>query len=368
MLNNKEEEARQLSEVQASVDAQNAAIEANRIAMMEELRIRNWLEGQAILNAQIEQLENQGASAEQIAELREQGATQGFGTALQSASVLTSSLQRLQDEQDRQDLAEEQDLLEQLAEAQLQNNRDEQEQRIQERENQQAYEAYRQGEYVSVPILSEIACVEEPEEPRTWWQQIVDWFATGTDAAVDANQVRHVEFTPQNNGNYSVSAPDAPEGARLDYYNSNVLPNYDLPPGGNYAPSTINTRVATGLLDDAISGTSFAVAGVTSVVTNAIEYGSSAENLEEFSNQTIENQEFWVSTVVDTVLSVVIGLAAAAIVAGVLMFLGVTAPLWMTIVAVGLVSVFITSAVTSSGLPDTLDANGNMLIDDLQGQ
>jgi hypothetical protein len=155
-----EEEARQLSEVQASVDAQNAAIEANRIAMQEQLRIQNWLQGQAILNAQIEQLESQGASPEDIEALREQGATQGFGTALQSASVLTNSLQRLQDEQDRQDLAQEQDLLEQLAEAQLQNNRDEQEQRIQEWEN----EGNNGGG--SKPLFSPVP--QEPN-PSSWW-------------------------------------------------------------------------------------------------------------------------------------------------------------------------------------------------------
>jgi|GEM_PF-6741393 hypothetical protein len=60
--------------------------------MQEQLRIQNWLQGQAILNAQIEHLESQGASAEQIAELREQGATQGLGVAHLNASTLSQIL------------------------------------------------------------------------------------------------------------------------------------------------------------------------------------------------------------------------------------------------------------------------------------
>jgi|GEM_PF-4129631 hypothetical protein len=146
-----EEEARQLSEVQASVDAQNAAIEANRIAMMEELRIRNWLEGQATLDAWIEHLESQGASADEIDDLREQAGTNGLGTAVSSAENLSISLA------------------------------------TQQLINQQAYDIYRQGEYVSVPIE------DEPEEeslldrvwdwvtsPSTWWNTItqnpvIDW-------------------------------------------------------------------------------------------------------------------------------------------------------------------------------------------------
>jgi hypothetical protein len=224
--------------------------------------------------------------------------------------------------------------------------------------------------------LSNIACVIKPEKPKSWWQVVGDWFmpqadnvATLTGAAGDMDDVKHVVFTPQKNNNVSVSAPDLPQGTRLEYFGDDVLNKFDLPPGGNYASSTINTRTATGLIDDAVKGSSFLTAGATSLVTNIYEYGNDAENLEEFSNQTFENQEFWASTAVDTALSVVIGLVAAGIVAGVVTFLGVaTAPLWMTIGAVAIVSIVISGIVGYSGLPDTIDANANMLIDDLQGE
>jgi|GEM_PF-6370194 len=121
-----EEEATQLAEVQASVDAQNAAIEANRIAMIEQLRIRNWLEGQATLDAWIEQLESQGASQDEIDDLREQAGTSGLSTAISNAHNLNQSL-----------------AVQQLA-------------------NQQAYDIYRQGEYVSVPMQDE---EDEEENP-----------------------------------------------------------------------------------------------------------------------------------------------------------------------------------------------------------
>lgn len=121
-----EEEAAQIAQMQAEVDAKNAAIEAQQLAMREQLKIKSWLEGQAILNAQIEQLESQGATPEQIAALREQGATQGFGTAIGTSVALGDYL------------AQQQALAQWQAE-----------------QNALAYQTYRQGEYVSVPIVEE---------------------------------------------------------------------------------------------------------------------------------------------------------------------------------------------------------------------
>ncbi|HXF90851.1 MAG TPA: hypothetical protein VNJ29_02860 [Candidatus Nitrosotenuis sp.] len=76
----------------AEVEAKNAAIEAGRIALMEQLKIRNWQAGKDMLDAWIEVLEAQGASPEQIAALKEQGATQGFGTAHLNAATLSQIL------------------------------------------------------------------------------------------------------------------------------------------------------------------------------------------------------------------------------------------------------------------------------------
>ena len=88
----KEEEARQAAEVRAEVDAKNAAIQASQQAKREAMKIQNWLQGQSILNGQIEEVKKQGGTAEQIFALNQMGATQGLGAAIGSAGNLTKSL------------------------------------------------------------------------------------------------------------------------------------------------------------------------------------------------------------------------------------------------------------------------------------
>ncbi|GEM_PF-2623336 len=87
-----EEEAAQIAQVTAEVEAKNAAIESGRIALMEQLKIRNWQAGKDMLDAWIEVLEAQGASPEQIAALKEQGATQGLGVAIANAQGVSQAV------------------------------------------------------------------------------------------------------------------------------------------------------------------------------------------------------------------------------------------------------------------------------------
>ncbi len=89
-----EEEAAQAAQVRAEVDAFNAAQEAKRIAMIEQLKIQNWLEGQASLNTKIDELIKQGASPDQITALKETAATQGLGVAIGDAENLNQSMQQ----------------------------------------------------------------------------------------------------------------------------------------------------------------------------------------------------------------------------------------------------------------------------------
>jgi hypothetical protein len=167
------EEAAQLAQVTASVDAQNAAVEANRIAMMEQLRINNWLEGQAILDAQIEQLENQGASQADIDDLREQAATQGLGVAHNNAGIMSAILQEQKiAEMVNADMTEEERLAayvsspEYIARQQaLAAWQVEQE----EQEKQEAYNQFRQGEWADGAVT-----VAEKEKPK-WWEKAIDW-------------------------------------------------------------------------------------------------------------------------------------------------------------------------------------------------
>ena len=80
----KEQEAKKLQEDYAKAAKLNA--------MEEQRKINGWLEGQAMLNGYIEEAKKQGATEEEIAELRGQGATQGLGTAIGSASNLYQNL------------------------------------------------------------------------------------------------------------------------------------------------------------------------------------------------------------------------------------------------------------------------------------
>jgi hypothetical protein len=83
----KEEEARQLAEAEARAAKLNAAEEQRKVTA--------WLEGQAILNAQIEEAKNQGAIETEIADLKKISATQGLGVAIGSTVNLTNSLHNI---------------------------------------------------------------------------------------------------------------------------------------------------------------------------------------------------------------------------------------------------------------------------------
>ena len=80
----KEQEAKKLQEDYAKAAKLNA--------LEEQRKINAWLEGQAMLNAYIEEVKMQGATDTEIAELREQGATQSLGTAIGSATNLYQNL------------------------------------------------------------------------------------------------------------------------------------------------------------------------------------------------------------------------------------------------------------------------------------
>ncbi|MFN3490802.1 MAG: Ig-like domain repeat protein, partial [Anaerolineales bacterium] len=106
-----EAEAAQIAQVTAAVESKNAAIEAGRIAMIEQLKIRNWQAGKDTLAAWIELLQKQNVSQEEIDKLKQEAGTKGLGVAINNAKNLSLSLAA------RQFI------------------------------NQQAYDIYRQGEY-----------------------------------------------------------------------------------------------------------------------------------------------------------------------------------------------------------------------------
>ncbi|MCC6300447.1 MAG: Ig-like domain repeat protein, partial [Anaerolineales bacterium] len=88
----KQAEAQQRAQVQAEVDAKNSALEAERQARWQAQKVQNWLEGQATLNAYLEEAKKQGAGDTEIAKLKHTGATQGLSEAIKEAEAKVQTL------------------------------------------------------------------------------------------------------------------------------------------------------------------------------------------------------------------------------------------------------------------------------------
>lgn len=82
----KEEEARQLAEAQREAARRNAAEEARKV--------QNWLQGKALLEAQLREAEKAGASQEQITALRKIALTKGIGVSLGMAVTTIADLKK----------------------------------------------------------------------------------------------------------------------------------------------------------------------------------------------------------------------------------------------------------------------------------
>jgi hypothetical protein len=187
----------------------------------------------------------------------------------------------------------------------------------------------------------------------------------------DAWAVRHLKFRRLESGHISVSA-ETPPGTRLEYRNA-VAEVMNSDPekffgGTRYNPETVAARTSGGLLRSAFSKGSLALAGVTSLASNAWTFGTNPAEGQTFWDRTVKNREFWVSTVVDFAVSVAVGVAAAAIVAGAiagLVALGVTTaattPLWLTVGVTAGVAIGIGWGIDSLRIPTALKEWGNGL-------
>ncbi|MCC6298749.1 MAG: hypothetical protein IT314_05595 [Anaerolineales bacterium] len=78
------EEKRKRKEAEAKAAQRNAA--------EEQRKVNSWLEGQAMLNAYLEEAKKQGAGDTEIAKLKHTGATVGLGEALKEAEAKVQTL------------------------------------------------------------------------------------------------------------------------------------------------------------------------------------------------------------------------------------------------------------------------------------
>jgi len=88
----RQQEEAQAAQVRAEVDAFNAAQEAKRIAETQQWKINSWLEGQAMLNGYIKELEKLDSEKKKIEELNKQAAEEGLEAAIKSAGEQYQSL------------------------------------------------------------------------------------------------------------------------------------------------------------------------------------------------------------------------------------------------------------------------------------
>ncbi len=132
-------------------------------------------------------------------------------------------------------------------------------------------------------------------------------------------------------------------------------------------PSTVSNITAQGLITSSINGDAWFVAGATSLISNSVTYGWGATSLEDFSNKTVEKQDFWASTSADTVIGVATGLLAALAVGGTMVALGIaTAPLWAVVGVTALVGVGIGMIFNVAGANEGLKGVFNTGIDAVQ--
>jgi len=210
-------------------------------------------------------------------------------------------------------------------------------------------------------------------KPQTWWQKPGDFIAGQAGNAVSlfqtgqsAKKLSNLNFKPLPTGLISVSASTA-EGTRREYTNFIEAKEGFRFPGGSYTPLLIAERTSEGLLHGVVSKSSLVFTGLVAVGVNLWDFGKDAASLEDFSDKTVENQKFRVSTSVDFLLPTAIGLASALTIGG-LVVLGATlglaaAPLTLTLAATAGLSFIIGSVLENTGVTQSVKSNIDMLID-----
>lgn len=211
---------------------------------------------------------------------------------------------------------------------------------------------------------------DAPKEPKekSLWEKIVDWTSGDADTIVDTAKVswdtgktRDLNFTQLDDGHISVSAKTSP-GTRMAYRADLADEGFEFA-GTRYNPSTVSNITARGLLKGAVSRSSLIFAGVVSIAQNLIDFGRGKEfGSSEFGDATVKNPDFWVSTVVDSTVSIVVGASAAALVGGIIVITGAVVALPVAIVATAVVGVAIGFGVEASGFTQNAKNWGNGML------
>jgi hypothetical protein len=227
-----------------------------------------------------------------------------------------------------------------------------------------------QGRNAGEVNLSDIACThggssQQDNLVKDRFSDVYDPLVGAAMGVNAANNVNKLQFNIVGNGYVSVSS-NTPPATRAMYKATVIEQGYEFN-GTRYLPSTVSQITAKGLITNSINGDAWFVAGATSLISNSISYGWGATSLEDFSNKTVEKQDFWASTSADTVIGVATGLLAALAVGGAMVALGIaTAPLWAVVGVTALVGVGIGMIFNAAGANEGLKGVFNTGIDAVQ--
>ncbi len=187
----------------------------------------------------------------------------------------------------------------------------------------------------------------------------------------DGYQIRNLNLNPLESGYVSVSS-NTPIGTKNAYKASIIIEGYEFH-GTRYLPNTTAKITARGLIKGSTSGGALFVSGATSFIANAVEYGWGSTSLEDFSNRTVENQDFWASFTADSIVGVGTGLLAAGAVAGTIVGLTAlgftavaTAPVLAVVGLTAVVGMGFGVAFNYLGVNNWLQGQINNVIDDVQ--
>jgi hypothetical protein len=389
----REEEEAQRRAVREQVAAKNDALRAKEAQQREQAKIENYLQGKAMLEAQLASSDLSDAEKAEIRDrLKAEGVASAMGLTTEKAIAQHEREAQAQQAKREFELAWLLDADKSENERHAEHiNSDEykayQAKLLawhQEQERKKAEEAERQQHSATWAAFRELekgsytAPMCGPEDDAKILPHPDGVLAGKTYKAIapalvgfdDAWQVRHVNLNMLDSGHISVSS-NVPPGTRATY-KANLNANHNLNLAGTrYLPQTVANNRFWGSVRGA--GKAGAWSLPISAIGNAIEYGWGSSSLEELSDRTVKNQDYWSSTVADTIVGIGAGLAAAALVAGTIVGLvalgfaaAATAPVWLTVGATVVVASLIGVACTNFGVDDYVKGQVDNVIDSVQ--
>jgi hypothetical protein len=382
----REEEEAQRRAVREQVAAKNDALRAKEAQQREQAKIQNYLQGKAMLEAQLAQSDLSDAEK---AVIRAQAQTSGMAAGLnltaatvathqqaKRASELTWLLQADKSESERHAEYINSDEYKAYQASLLTWHQEQECKKAEEEERQQhsatwaAFRELEKGSYTAPMCGPEDDAKILPHPDGVLAGKTYKAIAPALVGFDDAWQVRHVNLNMLDSGHISVSS-NVPPGTRATY-KANLNANHNLNLAGTrYLPQTVANNRFWGSVRGA--GKAGAWSLPISAIGNAIEYGWGSSSLEELSDRTVKNQDYWSSTVADTIVGIGAGLAAAALVAGTIVGLvalgfaaAATAPVWLTVGATVVVASLIGVACTNFGVDDYVKGQVDNVIDSVQ--